>query len=68
MDKTNNYKQLETKRMPEKKIFEKQPNKVRAIDLEAPVVYGSSKSGLRRLKIDKMNIDKSHHNEGKILQ
>ena len=68
MDKTNNYKQLETKRMPEKKIFNKKSSKVRTIDLEAPIVYGASKTGLRRLKLDKMKIDKSHHNVGKILQ
>lgn len=54
--------------MPERKVFNADSSVIRQIDIDAPVIHGASKIGLRRLKEEKVWIDKSHHTDTRIKQ
>ena len=39
---------------------------VREIDIDPPILYGDSQVGIRRLKKDKLHVDKNLHRDGSI--
>ena len=61
----NNYF-LPTKKIPEKKHIEPDPQAVREIDINPPVIYGKNNTGVKRLLKDKIITDRNHHNNQKI--